>query len=108
MVPQLWRLRLRTPWIGHFTVGETVCVADPAAADHTRLPGFLRNKKGTVTEVYPGAFEYFVSTGPDGLAGPQHVYCVSFNASDIWGADKSEPNTIIYADLFEAYLKPAY
>ena len=82
--------------------------ADPEAADHTRLPGFLRNKKGTVIEEYPGAFEYFVSTGPDGLSGPQHVYCVSFRASDIWGADKSEPNTVIYADLFEAYLKPAH
>jgi nitrile hydratase len=100
---------LRTPPApAHFTVGETVYVADPAAADHTRLPGFLRNKKGTVTEVYPGAFEYFVSTGQDGLSGPQHVYCVSFNASDIWGADKSEPHTVIYADLFEAYLKPAH
>ncbi len=52
--------------------------------------------------MYPGAFEYFVSTGPDGLSGPQHVYCVSFCASDIWGADKSEPHTVIYADLFEA------
>jgi len=91
-----------------FAVGDTVYVADPKAADHTRLPGFLRNKKGRVDEVYPGAFEYFVSTGPDGLAGPQHVYCVSFQASDIWGQDKSEPNTVIYADLFDAYLKPAH
>ena len=91
-----------------FAVGDAVSVANPAAADHTRLPGFLRNKQGTVAEVYPGAFEYFVSTGPDGLAGPQHVYCVSFQASDIWGPDKSEPNTVIYADLFDAYLKPAH
>jgi hypothetical protein len=36
------------------------------------------------------------------------VYCVSFDASEIWGADKSEPNTVIYADLFDAYLKPAH
>ncbi len=34
-----------------FAVGDTVCVADPEAADHTRLPGFLRNKKGTITDV---------------------------------------------------------
>ena len=87
-----------------FAVGDPVYVADPKVADHTRLPGFLRNKKGRVSEVYPGAFEYFVSTGPDGLAGPQHVYCVSFDASHIWGTDKSEPNTVIYADLFDAYL----
>ena len=97
--------RLVTP--PRFTVGDTVYVADPPAADHTRLPGFLRNKQGTVHEVYPGAFEYFVSTGPDGLDGPQHVYCVAFRAADIWGADKSEPHTIIYADLFNAYLRSA-
>ncbi|HEV7816809.1 MAG TPA: nitrile hydratase subunit beta [Janthinobacterium sp.] len=89
-----------------FAVGDTVVVADPAAADHTRLPGYLRNKKGVVTEVYEGAFEYFVSTGPDGLDGPLRVYCVSFDAADIWGAAMCEPNTTIYADLFDVYLQP--
>lgn len=88
-----------------FKVGDTVYVADPAAAEHSRLPGFLRNKRGVVNEVYPGAFEYFVSTGPDGLEGPQHVYSVTFNASDIWGNEKCEPNTVVYADLFDAYIK---
>lgn len=89
-----------------FKTGETVRVSDPAAADHTRLPGFLRNKSGVVHEVYPDAFEYFVSTGPDGLTGPQHVYCVAFDAADLWGDAKSEPNTVIYADLFDTYLTP--
>lgn len=88
-----------------FAVGQTVHIADPVAVEHTRLPGFLRNKKGVVTEVYPGAYAYFVSTGPDGVGPAQHVYCVAFDAADIWGADKSEPNTLIYADLFEAYVK---
>jgi nitrile hydratase len=91
-----------------FKEGDTICVADPEAADHSRLPGFLRNKKGVVEKVYPGAFEYFVSTGPDGLDGPQPVYCVAFEAADLWGTEKSEPNTVIYADLFDAYLKPAH
>ncbi|MDB5777185.1 MAG: nthB [Herbaspirillum sp.] len=99
---------LRAPTVPpRFKVGDVVHVGDPEAAEHSRLPGFLRNKRGVVTEVYPGAFEYFVSTGPDGLEGPQHVYCVSFHAADIWGAEKSEPNTVIYADLFDAYLKTA-
>jgi nitrile hydratase beta subunit len=87
-----------------FALGDTVTVADPLAADHTRLPGYLRNKKGVVAEVYPGAFEYFVSTGPDGLEGAMHVYCVAFDAADIWGRDMCEPNTTIYADLFDVYL----
>ncbi|HEV7855991.1 MAG TPA: nitrile hydratase subunit beta [Herminiimonas sp.] len=97
---------LRVPTVPpRFKVGDTVYVGDPEAAEHSRLPGFLRNKRGVVTEVYPGAFEYFVSTGPDGLEGPQHVYCVSFDVADIWGAEKSEPNTVIYADLFDTYLQ---
>jgi nitrile hydratase len=90
-----------------FETGQTVYVGDPQAADHTRLPGYLRNKKGRITEVYPGAFEYFVSTGPDGLAGPMPVYRVAFDAADIWGSGLSEPNTTIYADLFEVYLQSA-
>jgi len=92
------------PAARRFAVGDTVRVADPAAVDHTRLPGYLRNKKGVVTEVYPGAFAYFVSTGPDGLDGPMPVYCVKFDAADIWGAALCEPHTTIYADLFDPYL----
>jgi hypothetical protein len=40
--------------------------------------------------VYPGAFEYFVSTGQDGLSGPQHVP-VNTNASDIWVQTRGTP-----------------
>ncbi|KAA1014350.1 nitrile hydratase subunit beta [Paraburkholderia panacisoli] len=87
-----------------FEPGAEVCIADPAAVDHTRLPGYLRNKRGVIEFVYPGAYSYFVSTGPDGIGKPMPVYRVAFKAEDIWGKDKSEPNTTIYADLYEAYL----
>jgi nitrile hydratase beta subunit len=87
-----------------FESGAEVRIADPAAVDHTRLPGYLRNKRGVIDLVYPGAFSYFVSTGPDGIGEPMPVYRVAFKAEDIWGKDKSEPNTTIYADLYEAYL----
>jgi len=33
------------------------------------------------------------------------VYRVAFEASDIWGPELCEPNTTIYADLFEVYLQ---
>jgi nitrile hydratase len=88
-----------------FPEGQTVIVADPPAADHTRLPGYLRNKKGAISEVYPGAYNYFCSTGPDGIGEPMPVYRVAFDAADIWGANLSEPNTTIYADLYEVYLQ---
>ncbi|MDB5908086.1 MAG: nthB [Massilia sp.] len=91
-----------------FATGQEVLVGDPHTVDHTRLPAYLRNRRGIVTEVYPGAFKYFVSTGPDGLGDPMPVYCVAFNAADIWGKEMSEPNTTIYADLFDVYLKPLH
>lgn len=91
-----------------FNNGQSVLIGDPVAVDHTRLPGYLRNKPGTIVEVYAGAFAYFVNTGPDGIGEPMPVYRVAFDAADIWGADKSEPNTTIYADLFEAYLQPPH
>jgi nitrile hydratase len=87
-----------------FEPGAQVRIADPAAVDHTRLPGYLRNKRGVIDFVYPGAYSYFVSTGPDGIGEPMPVYRVAFKAEDIWGKEKSEPNTTIYADLYEAYL----
>ena len=90
-----------------FKAGETVHIADPEAVDHTRLPGYLRSKKGVVDLVYPGAFSYFVSTGPDGIGAAMPVYRVAFDAADIWGAHKSEAQTTIYADLYEAYLLTA-
>jgi nitrile hydratase beta subunit len=93
------------PHTPRFATGQSVTVADPLAADHTRLPGYLRHKTGRVDAVYPGAFEYFVSTGPDGLAGAMPVYRIAFDAADLWGASLSEPNTVIYADLFEVYLQ---
>lgn len=88
-------------------VGERVTVADPVAVDHTRLPGYLRNKSGVVTEVYPGAFAYFVDTGPDGIGQAMPVYCVVFDGDEVWGVGKGEPNICIHADLFEAYLLPS-
>lgn len=90
-----------------FAEGDTVCVGDPVAVDHTRLPGYLRSKRGVIDLVYPGTFSYFVSTGPDGIGDPMTVYRVAFDAADIWGVGKSEPNTTIYADLFDVYLQPS-
>jgi nitrile hydratase len=89
-----------------FKLRDKVVIKDVPPVDHTRLPGYLRNKVGTVDVVYPDSYAYFCSTGPDGIGAPMPVYCVRFYPKDIWG-DMSEQNTTVYADLFEAYLLPA-
>lgn len=87
-----------------FAIGDSVRVQDPEAVEHTRLPGYLRNKIGKVAEVYPGAYGYFVNTGPDGIGDAMPVYRVAFDQDVLWGEGKGEANVTVYADLFDAYL----
>lgn len=89
-----------------FKIGDKVEVADPPTVEHTRVPGHLRNKIGIVDTVYDGAFTYLCSTGPDGIGDAMATYCVRFDPETLWPG-KTEPNSVFYADLFEAYLKPA-
>ena len=87
-----------------FTAGETVRVKDIRPVEHTRLPGYLRGKRGTVETVYDGCYSYSVSTGPDGLGEPMPVYLVRFDPRDIWG-DLSEAKSLVYAGIYETYLE---
>jgi nitrile hydratase subunit beta len=86
-----------------FAAGDKVLVKNPPTIEHTRLPGYLRNRTGIVDVVYPGTYSYLTSTGPDGIGPPMPVYTVRFDPEDIWKANTEEHMTI-YADLFEAYL----
>lgn len=88
-----------------FAEGDHVRIRDNYVIDHTRLPGYLRNKLGKVIHVYEGTYTYFQYTGPDGIGDPMPVYSVMFKQDDIWG-ELGEPKTWLYADLFEAYLAP--
>lgn len=93
------------PMSPKFAVGDKVKVKDIPPVDHTRLPGHLRGKTGVVELVYPGAYTYFVSTGPDGLGEPMPAYLVAFSPKDLWGEALSDPNSTYYDDLFETYLE---
>jgi nitrile hydratase subunit beta len=90
-----------------FKAGMKVKVKNVPPVDHTRLPGHLRGKMGVIDSIYPDAYGYFFSTGPDGIGKPMPVYLVSFKPQDIWGVDKAEPNSTYYDDLFEVYLEAA-
>jgi nitrile hydratase len=89
-----------------FALGDRVVIKDVHPAAHTRLPGYLRGKQGVIDHVYDGSYAYFFSTGPDGIGAPMPVYVVKFTPEELWGS-MSEPNNVIFADLFEAYLQPA-
>lgn len=86
-----------------FAVGEEIVVCDVPTIEHTRLPGYLRNKTGTVETVYEGAYTYLCDTGPDGIGAVMPVYCVRFDPATIWPGN-AEPNFAIYADLYAHYV----
>ena len=89
-----------------FAVGDAVRIADVPAGDHTRLPGYLRDRAGTVTRIFEGDYGYFVHTG-DGIGDPMPIYIVEFTPGELWGVRAEPGANTLYAELFEAYLQPA-
>ncbi|WP_413711700.1 nitrile hydratase subunit beta [Rhizobium sp. Rhizsp82] len=86
-----------------FVEGDLVSIKNVPSIEHTRLPGFLRNRTGVVETVYPGAYTYLCNTGSDGIGPAMAVYCVRFDPNELW-PDNAEPNFSLYADLYSHYL----
>ncbi|MBU8808400.1 nitrile hydratase subunit beta [Mycolicibacterium goodii] len=95
----------RGPARPRFSPGDTVRIADVPAGAHTRLPGYLRGRIGTVRRSYEGEYCYFVHTD-DGIGDPMPIYVVEFDPRELWGSGAEAGASALYADLFEAYLKP--
>jgi len=87
-----------------FSDGQTVSIKDPPSKEHTRLPGFLRNKTGIIDHVYEGAYGYLTDIEEDGIGPGMPVHCVKFDPKEIWPGN-TEDNFYLYADLYEAYIK---
>jgi nitrile hydratase len=88
-----------------FAVGSKVQITNVPADSHSRLPGYLRGRIGTVERVFEGDYAYFCHTG-DGIGDPMPIYIVEFDPAEIWGSRAEEGPLMLYAELFEAYLEP--
>jgi nitrile hydratase subunit beta len=90
-----------------FAVGDAVRAVMYEPWKHTRLPGMLQGKVGTVEIVYDGAY-HLPEVMPDGsVRGPSPVYCVRFDPVDLWGPLAEEGHAAFYADVWEHYLEEA-
>jgi nitrile hydratase subunit beta len=88
-----------------FSVGQAVFVRNINPISHTRLPRYVRGKRGTVQRVYPAYV--FPDTNAVGAGEqPQHVYAVSFSARELWG-ETAEANESMQVDIWESHLEPA-
>ncbi|MGH8011897.1 MAG: nitrile hydratase subunit beta [Candidatus Binataceae bacterium] len=87
-----------------FKVGDRVIARNINPEGHTRLPRYARGHRGVVRHDW-GVFT-FPDTHAHGLgANPQHCYCVSFTARELWG-DESPSDEAVHIDLWEDYLEP--
>jgi nitrile hydratase subunit beta len=87
-----------------FRTGQRVRARNINPIGHTRLPRYLRGKRGRIVADH-GVFN-LQDTDAEGYAlgdRPQHVYTVRFEASELWGP-QGGARDYIFADLWEEYL----
>ncbi|MDH3602719.1 MAG: nitrile hydratase subunit beta [Candidatus Tectomicrobia bacterium] len=88
-----------------FAVGDTVRVRNLHPAGHTRLPRYVRGKRGRVVRFY-GIYDLQDARPPDTPPEPQPIYAVRFDVGELWG-EAAEPNEEVHLDMWEGYLEPA-
>jgi len=87
-----------------FSIGQSVITAANSVSGHTRLPAYARQRIGTVVALQ-GGWVLPDSNAHGRGENPQHLYCVRFSGSELWG-DEAEPGQFVHLDLFESYLQP--
>lgn len=85
-----------------FSAGDRVRARDVRTDGHTRLPGYVRGRSGTVLALRPAALLPDTNAHFQG-ENPQHVYTVEFDSTELWGAG-AEP-AVLRIDLFESYME---
>jgi nitrile hydratase len=87
-----------------FRPGDRVRTRAMNPKEHTRLPRYARGKLGVI-ERHHGVFVFPDSNAHGQGEKPQHLYCVAFPATEVWGSDGGKRERVL-ADLFEDYLLP--
>ena len=87
-----------------FKSGQQVRARNLNPVGHTRLPRYVRSKRGVVV-LDRGVF-LFPDTNAH-LRGeePQHVYSVQFAARELWG-EQASPKDSVLLDMWDDYLEP--
>ncbi len=88
-----------------FEAGDAVIARNLNPVGHTRLPRYIRGKRGVIQRNHGGFV--FADTRAHELGDhPQYVYSVRFEARELWGSE-APPNDAVYLDLWESYMEPA-
>ena len=86
-----------------FAVGDRVQVRNLHPSGHTRLPGYVRGKRGVVSRVHQACVLPDTNAHDQGEC-PEHLFSVRFSSSELWG-DGAESDSPVSVDLFDRYLE---
>ena len=87
-----------------FADGDSVRARNVHPKTHTRLPRYVRGKRGVIDRRH-GVF-VFPDTNARMLGEhPQHLYCVRFDGTELWG-DRGDARAPVYVDIWEQHLEP--
>lgn len=88
-----------------FAVGDLVVARNIHPTGHTRLPRYVRGKRGRIRAHHGG--HVLPDSSAHGLGDdPRHLYSVEFAARELWGPGAA-PKDKVCLDLWENYLDPA-
>jgi nitrile hydratase subunit beta len=85
-----------------FAPGDKVTAKNIHPAGHTRLPRYVRGKKGEIVRLH-GSFAVDDRTAHHLSSDPEQVYSVRFSARELWGPSAPEKDAL-YIDLWESHL----
>ena len=85
-----------------FAAGDAVICKNINPAGHTRLPRYLRGKRGVIDRDH-GVFHFPDTNAHHQGETPQHVYSVRFSARELWGEDR-HPRDSLLVDVWDDYL----
>lgn len=86
-----------------FRAGDAVRARNVQPTGHTRLPRYVRGKRGTVVRDH--GVHVFPDTNAHGQGEqPQRLYGVRFEAAELWGKPAATREAI-HLDLWESYLE---
>jgi len=87
-----------------FVKGDRVRARNINPSGHTRVPRYVRGKRGVVTRDW-GVFVFPDTNAHHAGTKPQHCYSVEFEARELWGKS-AEGREKVLIDLWEDYLEP--
>ena len=87
--------------------GDVVRVRLDDPPHHTRAPRYVRGHRGVIVECegdFPLPDTVVLTTGHSRV--PEPLYCVRFDAAELWGTRDSDEGTFsVCVDLWGAYLE---